>query len=183
MKFATRVLLVLGLLPFAMAVAPANASTITFDWSFTLTQSGSGNFLNGVDVGSGTLTATTGTNGDVVTAITGSADGSAITGLTSFEGSDNLLFPAGPTLVDANGISFGTASGVQGNIYFLTTGPKVYNALFSNHDSAVGSFTLTPVPLPASWSFMLLGLAGIGGVVLWRNKGARSENSLGLAIA
>jgi hypothetical protein len=160
---------------------PANAAMITFDWSMTLTEAGSGNFPNEVDVGSGTLTVNTGLGGDPLIGITGSADGSSITGVTSFKGSDNMVFPVGPTFLDTNGIAFTTASGLKGDIFLLSAADNVYTAQFSNRDFAIGTFSLTPVPLPASWSFMLLGLAGIGGLALWRNKGSSSENSLGLA--
>jgi hypothetical protein len=60
-------------------------------------------------LGSGTITATAATTGgDPVTAITGMIESSAITGLSTFDGADDLLFPnsAGTSLLDHKGFSF-----------------------------------------------------------------------------
>jgi hypothetical protein len=75
-------------LPLVSAAAPARAEV--FDWSLT----GPAASLGGVPFpGSGTITATESMPPGVwnVTAITGTVDGSTITGLTTFRSADNLV--------------------------------------------------------------------------------------------
>jgi hypothetical protein len=117
MKCLEAALLVIsGLVPLAATVAPAGAATVTFDWTLT----GPSASIGGIPFpGSGTITATTSSQGDMVTAITSTVGGSAIIRLTMFDGSDKLLFPSakGTSLPDGKGISFDTAGGQDINIF------------------------------------------------------------------
>jgi hypothetical protein len=171
MKCLEAALLVIsGLVPLAATMAPAGAATVTFDW----TLSGPSASLGGVPFpGSGTITATTSSQGDMVTAITGTVGGSAIIGLTMFDGSDNLLFPnaKGTSLLDGKGISFGTAAGQDINIFgFFAPGQHTTGNAYAERTNqtggfGVGAFALTPVaatPLPPTWTMMILGLCGLG---------------------
>jgi hypothetical protein len=154
----------------------ANASTVTFDW----TLSGPAASLGGVPLpGSGTITATVGTNGDTVTGITGTIGGSTITGLTTADGSDNLIFPSGTAPLDTKGLAF-TAGGETIDIFsfFAEGSPPSGNAFGeivfgSSSGFGVGTFSLSPAvsatPLPPTWTMMLSGLLGLA-LVLYRKE-------------
>jgi hypothetical protein len=180
-KFVKAATLVIGgLATLATTMAPASAATLTFDWTLT----GPSASLGGVPFpGSGTITATTSAGGDLVTAITGTVGGSTITGLTTFNGSDNLVFPIGTTFLDTKGIAFTTAAGQNIDIFsFFAQGTppsgNAYGELATN-GFGVGTFTLTQTPLPSTWTMMLLGIAGIGGMFYSR----RGRNSAAFAAA
>jgi hypothetical protein len=168
--FAACCLMLIGL-----SAKPADATTVTFDWSLA----GPAASLGGVPLsGSGTITATVGANGDSVTAITGSLGGIAINGPTSFFGSDNLLFPTGTTPVDTSGIALALADGESVNIFsFFAEGSTPSGNAFGEYTSGsgfgVGTFALSPVgatPLPPTWTMMLVGLAGVGFFVYRRQQ-------------
>ena len=74
----------------ASAFSAAQAATLTYDWSLTGPASSLGGFYG---TGSGTLTVTTGTNGDMLTSFLGEVNGKSITAL--LPGADNLIFPIG----------------------------------------------------------------------------------------
>jgi hypothetical protein len=91
----------------ALQVSAANAAL--YNWSF----SGNGNS------GGGTMTA----DQDLVdpatfhlTSITGNINGNTISGLDTFDGPDQKIFPTSPELVDTLGFSFGSTIGPF-NIY------------------------------------------------------------------
>ena len=109
MKFAKScaILMIAGLLPLAAASEPASAEV--FDWSLTGRAPG----LGGVPFpGSGTITATLTSSPGVwdIDTITGTVNGSAITGTSTFRSADNLLFTNGFAFVSTTGISFKTAA-------------------------------------------------------------------------
>jgi hypothetical protein len=138
-----------------------NNDTLT---SWTLTNAGSGQYdfsFSGSDTGSGVFTTTaTGSAGKfLITGITGTANGSAITGVLpagtfpSLFPSDNLLYdPAiisppnqSPSELDLTGVSFSTASGTNYNVYygqFRTGDPLDVYDLLSQAQT-------TPEPAPA----------------------------------
>jgi hypothetical protein len=146
------------------------AETLIFDWTLSVP----GNVTSGgfPFLGSGTITVTAATTGgDPVTAITGMIGSSAITGLSTFDGADDLLFPnsAGTSLLDHKGFSF-TVGAQSINILSQfspgqTTTGNAYEEIASNPGGfGVGSFTLTPVaavPEPSTWAMMILGFAGV----------------------
>jgi hypothetical protein len=169
MKFF-KVLAVSGsFLSFALFVGPVDAATVTFNWTLT----GPAPNLGGVPFpGSGTITGTTLAGGDVMaTSITGTVNGSMITGLNTFNGADDLLFPTGTTFLSTHGISFVTAAGQDINIFsFFPQGTppsgNAYGELSANPSGfGVGTFVLTPVtavPELRTWAMMLLGFLGLG---------------------
>ncbi len=115
---------------------------------------------------------TTGNTGSpyTVTGITGTADGYAITGLTSYGAADQLLYypPTGGFYADNAGISFENADGVQYNITnYPTTVANFIN--ISTLDPGGGGccsvaidMTVTQVPEPSTWAMMGLGFAALG---------------------
>jgi hypothetical protein len=130
----------------------ANASTVTFDW----TLSGPAASLGGGTIG-----------------------GSTITGLTTADGSDNLIFPSGTAPLDTKGLAF-TAGGETIDIFsfFAEGSPPSGNAFGeivfgSSSGFGVGTFSLSPAvsatPLPPTWTMMLSGLLGLA-LVLYRKE-------------
>lgn len=167
MKFLKALALVSGsLLSLTLMMAPVDAATVTFNWTLT----GPAPSLGGVPFpGSGTITGTTLAGGDVMAmSITGTVNGSMITGLNTFNGADDLLFPAGTTFLSTHGISFVTAAGQDINIFsFFPQGTppsgNAYGELSASPSGfGVGTFTISAVPEPSTWAMMLLGFAGLG---------------------
>jgi hypothetical protein len=167
MKFATTfaAVMIAGL-PLGAALEPASAKV--FDWSLT----GPSPDLGGVPFpGDGTITASpTGSTGVwSIDTITGVVNGSDITGTSTFEGADNLLFTNGFAFVSLSGISFVTAAGQSLNIITFDgqgTPPtgNAYGERTANPAApfGVGTFTLTAVPEASTWAMMLVGFAGLG---------------------
>jgi hypothetical protein len=165
MKFAKSIaaLMIAGL-PLGAALEPAQAKV--FDWSLT----GTTPDLGGVPFpGSGTITASpTGSTGVwSIDTISGVVNGSEITGTSTFQNADNLLFTNGFAFVSTVGISFVTAAGQSVNIFSFDgqmTPPtgNAYGELTSNPSAfGVGTFTLTAVPEASTWTLMLIGFAGL----------------------
>lgn len=181
MKLKSIVLVAGLILPLAAAAAPASAETLTYDWVL----SGPAASLGGVPYpASGTVTATFTGGNWVATAATGTIDGSAVTGVTSFFGSDNFLFPTGTTYVDTKGIAFETAAGQSVDIFsFFAQGTppsgNAYGEIASNPGGfGVGTFTLTAaVPEPSTWAMMILGFVGLGFLGYRRGKTAAAPTA------
>jgi hypothetical protein len=137
--------------------------------------------------------------GDLITGITGAINGGgsnqesiAINGLVaagaSPENNDNLLFVSGqPEVLDTKGFAFtstahgstpfdlfsslvlGATTPPGSNPYQLAGPGGQFGSL------GVGTFTIAPVPLPASAWMLLLGVAGLGVMAVRQGKGqARS---------
>ena len=82
-----------------------------------------------------------------------------------FAGNDNLVFPTASSVVDANGLSFGTVGGYALNLY--ASAP--YFLSDSNNNGISGTLTLTPAAVPEaspSVSFGVLLALGLGGFMV-----------------
>jgi hypothetical protein len=166
MTFAklTAAVLIAGLLP--LAGASESVSAKVFDWSIT----GPAPDLGGVPFpGSGTISATLTSSPGVydIDTITGTVNGSDITGTSTFRGADNELFTNGFAFVSTVGISFETAAGQSVNIFsFFGQGTpptgNAYGEFASPGGFGVGTFTLTAVPEASTWAMMVIGFAGLG---------------------
>jgi hypothetical protein len=147
-----------------LAAAPANADIYIID--FTLTGPNSGN-------GTASLT----TAGDataspsLVTALTGTYDGNAITLLplgtypVPLSPNDNMFTAAAPYF-DNNGLSF-SSNGFNFNLYSNTiTGVNYYCTSSSigceGGDASITVRTTSAVPEPGTWALMILGFGAIG---------------------
>jgi hypothetical protein len=157
-------------LPLLFAGA-AFAETETFDWEIS---GGSPSLGYAPLQGGGTLTATSNGNGSwTVDSVTGEVGGLTIAGVTSFYGSNNLIYPASTdNLVSTAGFAFVTTTGVDVNIWsFYAQGStdivptnNNYGEMTSSYGFGVGKFSLTEAaaaPEPATWAMMGLGFAGL----------------------
>ena len=158
---------------FAAAVAagsiafacPANAADYLIN--FTTNQP----LLGPSQTGSATITTSNtlttsplGAMGYMITSITGLLNGSAITGLSGFQGSDNYYFTSG-SFVDNSGLGFTTAGGTSASLYFASTAQRYQlttTSPFSTGYVTATSALVPSVPEPAVWAMMLAGFGGIG---------------------
>jgi len=163
--------LLLGGATLALAASVGSASATVYDFSLFDTANDFGqNGPSDYDVASGQFTVV----GGVITNVTGTFDGFAITGASAYAGSDNVLNP-GPDYGDYGGISFSVANGNSYNITdFL--GPE---ALLSSSTDAGGNgsdpsllrgFTVSAVPEPATWMLFLMGFGGLGFMMRSRRR-------------
>ncbi len=124
-------------------------------------------YSGGGETGSGTFITGNAGSPFTITGISGTADGSTITGLSSYAGSDQLLYIGGPYYADFGGISFATAAGID---YNLTNYPDGLNNVTNSVVNPGGvpccttsiEMTVASVPEPSTWAMTLLGFAGLG---------------------
>ena len=148
---------------FAMLMAGA-AQARVWDFSFTdtLGDTGSGQFVTGATGYPYTITG-----------ISGQVDGYAITGLSSYAGSDNLLY-SGPNYASYAGISFSVSNSIDYNLTYLNGLNQVNLSTLDpggngSAASPLTSFTVS-APEPATWALMLIGVGGLGVALRSRRK-------------
>jgi PEP-CTERM motif len=177
--------LLAGCLALTAIAAPARAATITFDWALAGPATSLGGFGT-PGSGSGTFTATTGANGDLITAITGEIGGNTVTLLPQgTNGSDNLLFPIGTSFtggtsvvdLDTSGIAVSTTLGdyhIFGDGSPFSIGTVSGNDIFETGPGGfgVGTLAVSAVPEPSTWAMMILGFCGVGFMAYRRKSGA-----------
>ena len=166
----------LALLATALGLAATAHADLTWDWSFTSTVSGLGKPVSG----SGTLTtAPLSGGGYVITSITGTYDGFAISGLDPavalVSPPDNTLYAPGANgtpdnfQLSLNGLSFDFGSTPEvANIFdpYLINPPLGFYIEFDSLDNVNGgSFTAVAAPEP-SQIISMLSIAGLGGIGL-----------------
>ena len=188
MHLRARVVFYLAIIGLTCVAFPNASKADSFDWSYQGTLPGSG----ALNFGSGELTTTNG----VITELSGTFDGLAITGLLapgSFAGNDNLLiFPAAPWYLTSGGFSF-VVAGAEFNLYggivntTCTCGPSgCFNCFTSNvygttnadgSIADIGNFTVTPniaTPEPASIAMLFPTLLGFALILAWKRSKAHA---------
>ena len=161
----TSALIATGLL--ALLATPASAATFLFSFA------GSG------QAGSGTLTtdditfASRGYTAQTITGVTGTYNGSAITGLMpGLFGANNLYYVTGPSFLDGSGLGFRTTAGNQVNLFYQDSAPSYRVNTLNPFTSAFVTAASTPaVPEPATWAMMIAGFGAVG-VALRRRAAA-----------
>lgn len=167
-------------LAMILARSPAAAADYAFDFSGT-------NLFGGQSLsGSGTLTTDdmtvqrNGREAQKIVGITGTYNGSAITGLNpTIFGADNFYYLTGQ-FVSGNGLGFNTAAGTNGNLFATVLDQYRVNTVnpfqsgFVNANSSV--VTAGAVPEPATWAMMLVGIGMLGYGMRRRTKASQSPS-------
>ena len=149
-----------------------------FDFTFDSTST----FLGGPQTIRGTFTTSDtpvdrfGQQALVITGISGTINGTAITGLFDIPGNPYYYFTTGPTFLDGSGVRFN--AGAATNIAFFHqdgVAPDQYRVNGNGTVSAFGPATSSPaatgaVPEPATWAMMMLGFGGMGYAMRRKNK-------------
>lgn len=169
--------LIAALLVSALPVQQALADT-TWHWHYSGT---------GIDAGGTLITsdATDAAGFHQITAITGTRNGDAITGLyptgSAIPGNepfalDNLIRVDGTGQITVHGFGFSTASGAHANPFFADflaepTYMEVYTTASSFSETPV-TFTASVVPEPETALLTLAGLGMVGIATAWRRRTA-----------
>lgn len=169
------VALVIGACAFTALSAPARADIV---WNFTYSGGTFPNYgphFNQPDYVTGQLTTTdlnTATNTYKITGISGTDNGSSITGLDAVGYTDNLLHASTPHL-DFYGFSFTTAAGDDVNLYYNAANGYYWD-WFDYGRTIVenGNFSASQVPaaVPEPTSTALLGAGFLLFAVLGRKR-------------
>ena len=156
-----------------VASSPAAAADYIFSFSGT-------NLFGGQPlIGSGTLTTSgvtvqqNGRDAQMITGITGTYNGSAITSLASVTGSDNFYYLTGK-FVSGNGLGFTTAAGTNANL-FDSAGQyrlNTTNPFQSGFVTATSTAVSGAVPEIATWGMMIAGFAMMGAAMRTRRRTA-----------
>jgi hypothetical protein len=103
-----------------------------------------------------------------ITGITGTFNGSAITGLASVFGSNNLFYVTGPSFLDGSGLGFTTAAGTGVNLFFQDSASSFrvntvnpFTTSFASANATVAQVS-SAVPEPTTWAMMLVGFGAVG---------------------
>ena len=155
-----------------IAALATNAQARAYDFSFVADL---GNANYGDFTASGTFTTGGSTLPAAITNITGSvhADpttsiiGGAITALSPYADSDNVLYSTtAPGQVSIGGVSFTDAGGQSFNLYSWNGGDSALASVVDSvgypQNGVAGTLTVTAVPELSTWTMLLAGFGALG---------------------
>ena len=132
-------------------------------------------FSNATDSATGQFTTSNGAYPLTITGITGTFDGSAITGLSGYAAADNTIYQPTPFYFSLGGVSFTSAGGAY-NIYAYNGGDYLLKSSVDPVGLPQNGQLLTvatiSVPEPATWAMMLVGFGFAGAVARTSRKRA-----------
>ena len=153
------------------AASPASAAQYMINFSTNQALFGATQTGNATIVTSDTLTTSPlNLMGYAITSISGLLNGSVITGLSGFQGSNNFYYTSG-SFVDGSGLGFTTAGGTSASLYFASSAQRYQLTTTSPFSSGYVTATssIAAVPEPATWAMMIGGFA-LAGVAMRRRK-------------
>ena len=149
-----------------------SAQALVFDFSYS---GGSGS--NAVQ-GSGEFITGSAGSPYIVSGVTGEANGSAITGISSYAGADNLLYLPGSHYVDFSGISFTTKNGDAWGIGWTGSNYGIAELFTDPLGTCCGvnpiSFKVQGAPGPIAGGGLPALLLTIGALFVWRQNRRKS---------
>ncbi|GAA3714696.1 hypothetical protein GCM10022268_24250 [Sphingomonas cynarae] len=172
----------LGIMALAVvASAPASAAVFNFTFDTTSTLFGGPNqTIRGTFTTTDTAVDRFGFTGLAITGISGTINGTAISGLFDAPGNPTYYYlTSGPTFLDGSGVRFN--AGDATNIAFFHqdgVASDTYRVNGNGTISAFGPATSSPaavavVPEPATWAMMLVGFGMIGATARYRRRAAK----------
>lgn len=156
-------------------VASVPASAAVFDFTFDTVETffGPPQTIRGTFTTSDTPVDRFGFTGLAITGISGTINGTAITGLSDNFGNPFYYITTGPTFLDGSGVRFN--AGAATNIAFFHQDGVANDRYRVNGNGTISSFgpaTSSPaaVPEPATWAMMLLGFGLMGAAMRYRRR-------------
>lgn len=162
----------------AFVAVPASAASFDFTFDTTSTLFGGPNqTIRGTFTTLDTPVDRFGFTGLQITGISGTINGTAISGLFNIPNNPYYYITSGPTFLDGSGVRFN--AGAASNIAFFHqdgVANDVYRVNGNGTISAFGPATSSPsaaagaVPETATWTMMLVGFGGMGFAMRRRSK-------------
>jgi hypothetical protein len=170
-----------ALLAAASALVGTQASAAQFDFTFDTTDTlfgGANQTIRGTFTTSDTAVERAGQSALAITGISGTINGTAISGLFD-TGSPYYYFTTGPTFLDGSGVRFNAGSAT--NIAFFHQDGVANDRYRVNGNGTISAFgpaTSSPVnvgavPEPSTWAMMLIGFAMVSGAARNRRRAPR----------
>jgi len=154
---------------FSLAVPSAKADSFDFNYS------GSGLNETSVVTTTDTLNAL---GAYTILSVVGEINGVSFTGLSSFAGADQLVYPSAP-FIDLSGVSFSGANGINYTVGALDGVVYAANSVTDPSGNFVSNepvkLTVTAVPEPGSLGLLALGLLALG-VTKFRSPRVRTAS-------
>jgi hypothetical protein len=161
----------------SIAASPASAAQYVFNVATNQALFGGAQSASGVITTSDVLTTSPlNMMGYAVTSISGTLNGSAINGLSGFQGSNNFYYTTG-SFVDGSGIGFTTVGGASASLYFASAVQRFQLTTvspFSTGYVTATSSLVAAVPEAATWAMMLVGFGMVGAAMRYRRRSSKA---------